>query len=292
VTERPSRGRWAEFGRYLEIQNLGLNLPFAIGFLLLAAGGLPPLRPLALILVAFVAARNAGHSFNRWADRTYDAANPRTQDRALVTGRYPPSFALAFATGNAALLVIAAWLLNPLSFGLSFLALALVFGYSYSKRYSALTTPFLGLVEAITPAAVYIGLDGRLPADVLLAVLGMLLWGTAFESIHSLGDVGSDRTLGLRSLPIRVGVRASLNLIVVFHVGALAALAGFGALIHVGVSYFVGLGVMGIVAGVTDWQLRIAPQATLGPFRRHFILSALFLLGVLGALWGPLAWHA
>ncbi|MGI0068103.1 MAG: UbiA family prenyltransferase [Thermoplasmata archaeon] len=89
--------RAGELGRYLEIQNLGLNLPFAVGFLLVAAGGLPSWRSTLLVAVAFVAARNAGHSFNRWADRGYDARNPRTRSRALVTGRYPPSFALAFA---------------------------------------------------------------------------------------------------------------------------------------------------------------------------------------------------
>ncbi|MCI4349699.1 MAG: UbiA family prenyltransferase, partial [Thermoplasmata archaeon] len=82
-----------ELAPFLEIQNLGLNLPFALGFLLIAAHGVPSVRVLALAAVAFVAARNAGHSFNRWADRDLDRANPRTQGRALVTGRFSGSFA-------------------------------------------------------------------------------------------------------------------------------------------------------------------------------------------------------
>ncbi|HUJ78660.1 MAG TPA: UbiA family prenyltransferase, partial [Thermoplasmata archaeon] len=110
--EPTARGRLAELGRFLEIQNLGLNLPFAVAFLLVAAGGWPTARTAALVLVAFVAARNAGHAFNRWADRRLDALNPRTRDRALVTGRYAPSTALGIALGMGALLVVASIFLN------------------------------------------------------------------------------------------------------------------------------------------------------------------------------------
>ena len=147
------RGSAQELGRFLEIQNLGLNLAFALAFLLVAAGGLPSLRTLILVVVAFVAARNAGHSFNRWTDRVQDRRNPRTQDRALVTGRLTSAFAIGFAAVNAALVVVAAALLNPLALYLSPVALALVFGYSYTKRYGWWTTAFLGLVQSITPAA-------------------------------------------------------------------------------------------------------------------------------------------
>jgi 4-hydroxybenzoate polyprenyltransferase len=271
-------------GRYLEIQNLGLNLPFAVAFLVIAARGVPPLVPLILVVVAFVAARNAGHSFNRWADRDYDARNPRTRNRALVTGERSPAFALSFAVVNGAVLVGAAYLLNPLAFVLSFVALAIVFGYSYTKRVSALTTPFLGLVEAITPAAAFVALRGALPWAVLLAVGGMLLWGTAFETIHSLGDLDADRALGLRSLPVRIGRGASLALLPPLHVAALGLLAAFGYAEGLGWGYYGGLAAMAVLALVTDRQLRDDPD--LGPvaFRRHFVLSAIFLVGVVVGL--------
>jgi 4-hydroxybenzoate polyprenyltransferase len=287
VSAAPASAPTHGLGRYLEIQNLGLNLPFAIAFLLVAARGLPPLVPLVLIVIAFIAARNAGHSFNRWADREYDARNPRTQGRALVTGERSPAFALGFAAVNAAVLVLVAYLLNPLAFVLSFVALALVFGYSYTKRVTALTTPFLGLVEAITPAAAFVALDGTLPPVVLLAVGGMLLWGTAFETIHSLGDLEVDRALGLRSLPVRIGRAASLDLLPALHVGAIALLAGFGIARGLGWPYLAALGAMGAIALATDWELRRDLSRGPSAFRRHFVLSALFLVGVVAALWWP-----
>jgi len=281
------RGPARELGRFLEIQNLGLNLPFALAFLFLAAHGLPNLWTLVLVVIAFVAARNAGHSFNRWADRRLDAANPRTRDRALAAGRTSPAFALGFCTANALVVVVAAYLLNPLAFVLAPVALALVLGYSYTKRVTSFTTAFLGLVEAITPAAVYIAVTGTLPPWVLWAVGGLLAWGTAFETIHSLGDMESDRALGLFSLPLRWGVRASVRLVPVLHAAALGLLAVFGLTQGLHLAYFVALGVMAALAGLTDRSLAARPTATRVPFERHFALGAVFLVGVLLAVFLP-----
>ena len=278
---RPAR---AGLGRFLEIQNLGLNLPFAIAFLLLAAGGPPAVRPTVLVVVAFVAARNVGHSFNRWADRRYDAANPRTAGRALVTGGRSPAFALGFAGLNAAGLLAAAYLLNPLAFALAPVALALIVGYSYTKRFTSFTTAFLGLVEAVTPAAVYIAVTGTLPAVVLLAVLALLAWGTAFETVHSLGDLASDRALGLFSLPVRWGARRSVRLVAVLHAAALALLAAIGAALGLPVPYFAGLLVMAALVARTDAALAARPTEVRIPFDRHIALGLVFLLGVALAL--------
>ncbi len=280
-------GRLAALGRFLEIQNLGLNLPFAIAFLLLAARGLPTVETTVLVVVAFVAARNAGHSFNRWADRDLDAANPRTRGRDLPAGRRSPSGALAIAAGSAAILLVAAALLNPLALGLAPLALLLVLGYSYTKRFTALTTPFLGLVEAITPAAAYVAVRAALPLPVLLAVAAVLAWGTAFETVHSLGDLASDRTLGLRSLPARIGVGAASRLVPLLHALALLLLLLFGLWADLRLAYFAALGAMAVVAAVTDAEFLRAPTATRTPFRRHFLLAAIFLAGTVLALFVP-----
>jgi len=275
-------------GRFLEIQNLGLNLPFALAFLLLASHGLPSPWTLLWIVVAFVAARNAGHSFNRWADRRLDAANPRTQGRALVTGARSGRFALALAAGNAAVMIVAAYLLNPLAFVLAPVALLLVFGYSYTKRVTSFTTAFLGLVEAITPAAVYIAVEGTLPLVALLAVAALLAWGTAFETVHSLGDLASDRALGLYSLPGRLGVRTSVRLVPMLHAAALALLAAFGAALGLSLPYYLGLAAMGVIAAASDRALAANPERTRVPFERHFALSLLFLAGTAVALFLPL----
>ena len=288
----PTRGRARSLGRFLEIQTLGLNLAFALAFLLLASNGRPNPWALLWIVVAFVAARNAGHSFNRWADRKLDAANPRTRDRALVTGRYSPSFALGFCAANSALLVVAAYLLNPLAFVLAPVALALVLGYSYTKRVTTFTTAFLGLVQAITPAAVYIAITGTLAPVVLVAVGAMLAWGTAFETIHSLGDVESDRALGLFSVPVRFGVTASVRLVPALHVVALVLFGLFGLALHLTTPYFAALVAMAILVAFTDRDLARNPTQARIPFERHFALSAFFLAGVALAVFLPLgpAW--
>ena len=286
-TVRAPRGSVRELGRFLEIQNLGLNLPFALAFLFLAARGIPALLTVGLVVVAFVAARNAGHSFNRWVDRYQDAANPRTQDRALAAGRLSGRFALAVCAANAAVLLGAAYLLNPLAFVLAPLALALVLGYSYTKRVTAFTTAFLGVVEAVTPAAVYIAVTGTLPPVVLFAVGGLLAWGTAFETIHSLGDLESDRALGLFSLPRRLGTRASVRLVAVLHGIALALLALFGLALGLSIPYFAGLVGMAAISVFNDRALARRPTATRVPFERHFALGALYLAGALLALFVP-----
>ncbi len=284
----PPPGAVREVGRFLEIQNLGLNLPFALAFLLLAANGLPTWRTLLLVVIAFVAARNTGHSFNRWADRALDARNPRTRDRLLPSGRGSASFALGFAAANAAVLIVAAWLLNPLAGVLAPVAIAILVGYSYTKRVTTFTTAFLGLVEAITPAAVYIAVRGELPPFVLYAVGALLAWGTAFETVHSLGDLESDRALGLYSVPVRLGPERSARLVPALHALALGLLVLFGLAVGLPFEYFGALVAMAAIAAVTDAALLRHPTATRVPFRRHFALGAVYLAGVALALFLPL----
>ncbi len=283
--------RLYELGRFLEIQNVGLNLPFALAFLVLAAGGIPSLWVVFLVLVAFVSARNAGHSFNRWADRDLDAANPRTRGRAIPSGRRSPASALVIAAVSGAVLIFTAYLLNPLAFVLAPVALAIVLGYSYTKRFTILTTPFLGFVEAVTPGAVFIAVQGTLPGFVLLAVGGLLAWGTAFETVHSLGDLESDRALHLQSLPARIGVLASVRLVPALHAVALGLLALFGFALELRLPYFAGLGAMAVIALATDLSLARSPTSSRVPFQRHFVMAALYLAGVLLAVFVPLGPH-
>lgn len=282
--ERSAAG---ELARFLEIQNLGLNLPFALAFLLVASDGRPDPWRFLLLVAAFVGARNAGHSFNRWADLRYDRQNPRTQDRALVRGRYRASTALGITAASAAVLFIAAYLLNPLALLLAPVALALVLGYSYTKRYSALTTVFLGLVEGITPAAVYVALRGELPLPVLWAVAGVLAWGTAFETLHSLGDLESDRALGLRSLPLALGPDRSVRLVPALHGVALVFLAVFGSAEGLGWPYYTGLVALAGLTAVLDTAFLRNPREVARPFRLHVLLGVVYLVGVAASVYQP-----
>lgn len=273
--------------RFLEIQNLGLNLPFLLGFLWVASAGHPTVRATALLVVAFVAARNAGHSFNRWADRDVDARNPRTAGRLLAVRPELARYALLFAAANAALLGLCAYLLSPLALALVPVAVFLVVGYSYTKRFTSLTTVFLGLVEAITPAGVYAAITDALPPVALVASLGLLCWGTAFELIHSLGDLPSDAELGLASLPRRIGVAPSLRTMSAAHGLALLLLGLYGEMAGLRLPYFVGLAAMAAVVVVVERWVYEDPGRSRRPFQAHFLLSALFLVACLVALTGP-----
>jgi 4-hydroxybenzoate polyprenyltransferase len=286
VSAAPSSASgWAgELGRFLEIQNIGLNLPFGLAFLFAAAHGLPHWQTIVLVVIALVAARNAGHAFNRWTDRRQDALNPRTQGRALVTGRLSPGFAIAVTLVSAAVLVVCAALLNRLSLELAPVALAIVFGYSYTKRYTSFTTVFLGLVEALVPAGVFIAVTGTLPAVAVVAVFAVLAWGTAFETIHSLGDLSTDRTLGLYSLPRRLGAPASLALVAVLHAVALLLFGLFGALEQYDLAFWVAwAGMVGLVA-YSDLTLSQHLDRVRVPFQRHFVFALMFLAGVVVSL--------
>ncbi len=283
----PPSGWARELGRFLEIQTIGLNLPFGLAFLLAAAHGLPRWQTVVLVIIALVAARNAGHAFNRWTDRKQDALNPRTQNRALVTGRLSPGFAIAVTVVSAAVLVVCAALLNRLSLELAPVALALVLGYSYTKRYTSYTTVFLGLVQAVVPAGVFIAVTGTLPGVAIVAVFALLAWGTAFETIHSLGDLSTDRNLGLYSLPRRLGVRRSLVLVGALHAAALLLFALFGVLEHYDLPFWVALaGMVGVMA-YSDLTLPRHLDRVAVPFQRHFVFALMFLAGVVVSLAFP-----
>ena len=283
----PARSRIGELGRFLEIQNLGLNLPLLLAFVALAYEAAPSLRSVALVLVAFVAARNAGHGFNRYIDRDLDAANPRAQQRALVTGVFSPGFALLVAGINSAILLTAAAFLNPLAAVLGPVALVLVLGYSYTKRFTSLTTIFLGLVESAVPAAVFIAFTGTVPLPVLFAVGGVLAWGAAFETVHSLGDLESDRALGLHSLPVQWGWQRSLNFVALNHSVALLLFGLFGYFERLDVFYFIAIAAMAVGVYLLNIRLRRRPRDTTEVFRGHFGLSLVYLTGVLLAVLIP-----
>ncbi|MDA8100508.1 MAG: putative 4-hydroxybenzoate polyprenyltransferase [Nitrospiraceae bacterium] len=185
-------------------------LPFAFTGALLALGELPSWRQVLWIVVAMVGARSAAMGFNRWADRKIDAANPRTKTRALPLGLVTPGQVLAFIIVSSAVLVFAAAMLNPLSFALSPVALAIVFFYSYTKRFTFLAHAFLGLAISGAPMGAWIAVTGRFELPALVLGLAVLFWLLGFDILYALQDMEFDRSSGLHSIPQRFGVRTSL----------------------------------------------------------------------------------
>lgn len=156
-----------------------LTLPFGLTGAVIAANGVPSLRTLGWICVAMVAARSAAMAFNRLVDADIDALNPRTAVRALPAGLLTRQFVLCFTIAASALLFFAAWMLNPLAFYLSPLALIIVCAYSYTKRFTRWAHLFLGFAMGIAPAAAWVAVRGTLDPRVLIVTAAVMFWGEA-----------------------------------------------------------------------------------------------------------------
>ncbi len=216
-------------------------LPFAFTAALMAAHGIPSGRTILWIVVAMVGARSAAMGFNRWADRKFDAKNPRTQNRALPAGLVSPGQVLLFTAVSSALLVFAAYMLNPLAFALSPLALAIVFFYSYTKRFTYLSHAFLGLAIAGAPLGAWIAVAGRLDPPAYVLGAAVLFWLLGFDVLYALQDLDFDSRAGLRSIPRRFGVRRSLLIARAAHAVTIAALFWLASLLSLGWVYISGV---------------------------------------------------
>src|SRR5437667_887566 len=185
-------------------------LPFALCGAMLAASGIPTVHQLLWISVAMVAARSAAMSFNRLADASIDAANPRTRTRALPAGDLTHSFVRNFTLISSGIFVLAAWQLNRLAFLLSPVALAILLVYSYTKRWTRWSHLVLGFALGIAPAAAWIAVRGSLDARILFLTAAVTLWTAGFDIIYSCQDYEFDSDAGLFSLPRRLGVAGAL----------------------------------------------------------------------------------
>ncbi|MBI5116095.1 UbiA family prenyltransferase [Candidatus Poribacteria bacterium] len=215
-------------------------LPFAIMSAFLAAGGLPSGRQLLWILVCMVGARSAAMSFNRIADARYDALNPRTSQRAIPTGKLTVAETAAFMLVMMALFVFSASRLNRLSFALSPVALAIILGYSYTKRFTYYSHFVLGLALAIAPVGAWIAVTGSLSLVPLLLGLAVLLWTSGFDIIYACQDFEFDKRVGLHSLPGRLGITRALVLSAILHAAMVIVLMAIFVVAHMGNAFLAG----------------------------------------------------
>jgi 4-hydroxybenzoate polyprenyltransferase len=244
-------GRLGLYGRMIKFSHSVFALPFAFSSAVLAAGSGISWRQVAWILVAMVGARSAAMGFNRLADQSLDARNPRTAGRELPRGVLSRGEVWLFVIASAATLVVAAAMLNPLCLVLSPVALLVIFGYSYTKRFTALSHVFLGLALALAPMGAWLAIRGRVEAPPVVLGLAVLFWVAGFDTIYACQDEAFDRAEGLHSLPARLGTRRALVLARLFHVVALALLAGLYALVPMHPLYLVGVSA---VAGLLVYE--------------------------------------
>jgi 4-hydroxybenzoate polyprenyltransferase len=261
-------------------------LPFALIAMLVAAGGLPSLRTLLLILACMVTARTAAMTWNRIADVRFDAANPRTKDRALPAGRVSLAGAWILLLASCALFVLASAGLNRMTLLFSPLALAIVLGYSLAKRVTAVTHWLLGLALAAAPVGAWIAVRGRLDPPVLLLALAVLLWTAGFDVLYACQDADFDRGAGLHSVPARVGIPDALRIALGSHVAAVAAFLAFGIATTLGWPWFAATGVASLLL---LWSHRLVRPDDLSRvqvafFHVNVAVGAVMLAGAVGGL--------
>jgi 4-hydroxybenzoate polyprenyltransferase len=232
-------------------------LPFAFLGMVLAASGWPPWRTVLWITLAMVGARSAAMGFNRLVDRRIDAANPRTATRALPAGLLTPRAVALFVAASAGLLVVAAWQLNPLAFALSPLALAILFFYSYTKRFTWAAHLVLGLSLAGAPLGAWIAVRGDVAPLPLLLAAAVLLWVAGFDVLYALQDVDFDRRRHLHSIPARFGVGGALWISAGLHGALLLVLALLPRLEpRLGAAFWLGWAGCAVLLFVQHWIVR------------------------------------
>ncbi len=268
-------------------------LPFALIGALLAARatthGWPSLRQILWIIVAMVAARSAAMTINRIVDLRYDRENPRTKTRALATGALSVSFAWAFTVAAIALFFVAAWQLNFLALKLAPVVLAILFFYSYTKRFTNWSHLFLGFALGISPAAAWIAITGRLNWRMLILCAAVTLWVGGFDVLYACQDVQFDAAAGLFSVPNRFGIANALWIARAMHAGVVILLSWLAASFGLPWPAWAGIVVVGVLLGYEHSLVKANDLSKLNAafFTVNGYISMLFLLfwGAAVAFW-------
>jgi len=266
----PARTLDARLRATLELVKLAhtvFALPFALLAAFVAASGPPPLRTTLLILAAMVAARTGAMASNRLADVRFDTDNPRTARRALVTGELSRSYVLSLAVLSYLALVLCAWLLNPLAFALSPLAVALLTLYSFTKRFTWMSHAALGLALAGAPLGAWIAVTGGVaPAPFILGA-AVLLWVTGFDIIYACQDIEFDRRHRLHSIPVRFGLARALRISTALHGAMILLLLALPWMSPLGPVFFAGTLVTG---GLLAYEHRLVTVRSLDRVNEAF----------------------
>jgi 4-hydroxybenzoate polyprenyltransferase len=277
--------KWGEFVRF---SHTVFALPFALAAMAVAARedrGWPGWKKFGLILAAMVCARTCAMAFNRIVDRKFDAANPRTAKRHLVTGQITLAGATMLCVASAAGLMVASYFLNPLCFYLSPVALAVICFYSLTKRFTDYTHVFLGLALALAPVGAWLAVKGadvtRLEVvQMIVLALVVVLWLVGFDIIYALQDYEFDRKHGLHSLVVAWGPRNALGAAFLSHFIMCGLLLGFGLLCRFRIAYLVGWIVIVCCLMLEHWiaRHRSLNWINVAFFRLNAVVSTVFLV--------------
>jgi 4-hydroxybenzoate polyprenyltransferase len=257
--------------KFIRFSHTVFALPFAAGSMIVAAHGFPSLRIVLLILLAMIFARTAAMAFNRVADWEIDQENPRTAGRHKLVSK-PVAWTLVLVSSLLFLLV--SWWINLLCFALSPVALAIVFFYSLTKRFTSFTQFFLGLALAVAPVGAWLAVRGRFDMPPLVLALGVLFWLVGFDLIYAIQDYDFDKRKGLGSMVVKLGVPNSLRLAQVVHTLLFVFLILFGWVSGLGGIYFASLI---LVLGALVYEHRAAAQLDVAGINQAFFESNAFV---------------
>ena len=230
--------------RMIKIEHSVFALPFAFAGAILAADGIPDLEKILWITVAMVTARASAFGFNRIIDRKIDALNPRTASREIPTGKIKPWEAVLFTVLCLIIFVYSAWMLNPLCFKLSPIAISVLFVYSYMKRFTWACHFVLGLALALAPLGAWIAVRGSFDWEIIPMVLTVVFWLAGFDTLYALWDVDFDKKYNIYSIPRIFGVKKAIYLARLFHFIAWSFLVLTGLIFKLNIFYWLGMAVV------------------------------------------------
>lgn len=264
----------ARFLHLIRFSHTLFALPFAIGALVVAANGRPPIRVLLLVVLCMVFARTAAMLFNRIVDWSLDQRNPRTAARHLLVSKLSATLALILCS---VAFVFSAFAINRVTGLLAVPALGIIFFYSLTKRFTDATHFFLGLALALAPVGAWLAQTERLaPAPIILS-FGVICWVSGFDLIYATQDYDFDRREGLRSLVVKLGIARSLRLAQWLHLAMFIALVAFGLFARLGPIYFCSLL---FVAAALFYEHRVAKKLDVAAVNRAFFQSNSFVSAV------------
>jgi len=259
------------FLTFIRFSHTFFAMPFALGAMFVAAQGLPSWQVCILIVLAMIFARTAAMVFNRLVDWEIDKRNPRTQARHQLVTR---TMAVSVCVVSSMLFVGTAWFINPLCFALSPVALAIVFFYSLTKRFTHFTHVFLGLALAVAPVGAWIAVTGEFAWPPLVLAAAVVMWLTGFDIIYALQDYEVDKREKLHSLVVWLGPKRAIHLALVAHVLAFGGLVAFGIVAALSWIYFAA---MPLILAAFVWEHILARRGDLASINKAFFQANAFV---------------
>lgn len=258
-------------------------LPFALSAFFMAGEGVPSWALLAKIVAACIFARTAAMSFNRLVDARIDMKNPRTRSRAVPAGDLSRNFMACATIGSCCLFALCCWSINNLALCLCPIVLAVLLGYSYTKRFTSLCHLVLGVALGLSPLGAWVAVHGELELLPILLGLAVAFWTAGFDVIYACQDHDFDRKEGLHSIPVKFGLVRALWLSRLFHLFTIALLAWLGLTAHYGTFYWLGITIVGLL--LVYEQALVKPgdlsRVNLAFFTLNGIVSLVFMTSVI-----------